>query len=136
MTLYLHRIALILSVTLISCIPCCFMNHVKENKRIPYIVKLTNKGNKTFLSSFFFFCLYQTFNKKLITPRNSTHYKEFITVFIRLSQRIKNLSYKLSSMKQDVYTFLFCFLRLSCNHFSHSSRHPYSGLSTSSLILR
>ena len=45
----LHRIALVLFVTLISCIPCCFINHEKENKRIHYNANLTNKGNKTFL---------------------------------------------------------------------------------------
>ena len=44
--LNLHRIALVLSVALISCIPCCFMNHEKRNKRIHYSANLTNKGNK------------------------------------------------------------------------------------------
>ena len=44
------------------------MNNEKENKRIQYIVNLTNKGNKT-LSFFLSFFRYQTFNKKLITTR-------------------------------------------------------------------
>ena len=34
------------------------------------------------------------------------------------------LFYILSCIKQDVYTFLFYFLRLSCSHSSHSLCHP------------
>ena len=49
---------------------------------------------------------------------------------------MKNLSYTLSCIKKDVYTFLFYFLRLSCSHSSHSLRHPSLGLSNSSLTLR
>ena len=50
--------------------------------------------------------------------------------------RMKKLSYVLSYIKQDVYTFLFYFLRLSCGHSSFSLRHLPLGLSTSSLTLR
>ena len=44
----INSIALVMSVALISCIPCCFMNHEKGNEKIPYSANLTNKGNKTF----------------------------------------------------------------------------------------
>ena len=54
----LHRIALVLFVTLISCIPCCFINHEKENKRIHYNANLTNKGNKTFLYIFIYLYIF------------------------------------------------------------------------------
>ena len=40
---------------------------------------------------------------------------------------MKNLSYRLSCIKKDVYTFLFYFLRLSCSHSSHSLHHPSFG---------
>ena len=49
---------------------------------------------------------------------------------------MKNLSYTLGWIKQDVYTFLFYFLFLSYSHSSHSPRHPSLGLSTSSLTFR
>ena len=32
------------------------------------------------------------------------------------------------AIKQDIYTFLFYFLRLSCSHSSHSLHHPSLGL--------
>ena len=44
-------------------------------------------------------------------------------------------SYTWSSIKQDVHTFLFYFLYLSCSHSSHTLCHPSFGLSTSSLTL-
>ena len=50
--------------------------------------------------------------------------------------RMKKRSYILSYIKQDVYTFLFYFLRLSCSDSSHSLRHSSLGLNTSSLTLR
>ena len=37
---------------------------------------------------------------------------------------MKKPFYTLSWMKQNVYTFLFCFLRLSCSYSSHSLHHP------------
>ena len=45
---------------------------------------------------------------------------------------MKNLSYTLNSIKKDVHTFLFYFLRLrlSCIHSSHSLHHSSLGLST------
>ena len=73
---------------------------------IHYSVNLTNKGNKAFVFfflSFFSFSWYQTFNKKLITTRNSTHSKEFLSVFISPYQRMKKLFYTLSCIKYDVY---------------------------------
>ena len=42
----------------------------------------------------------------------------------------------LSCIKQDIYTFFFYSLRLSCSHSSHPLRHPSLKLSTSSLTLR
>ena len=48
---------------------------------------------------------------------------------------MKNLSYTLSCIKKDVYTFLFYFLHLSCSHSSHSLCYPSLGLSNSSLTL-
>ena len=81
-------------------------------------------------------CCYQTFNKEPITTLDVTHYKEFITIFTSLYQRMKKLSYTLSCIKQNVYTFLFYFLRLSCSYSSHSLHHPSLGLSNSSLTLR
>ena len=91
-TLHLYRIALVLHVTLISRLPCYFLNHEKENEIIYYSWNLTNKGNKTFLSFFlsFFTIWYQMFNKKPVTTLNSTNYKEFIYVFLSLYQRMKN----------------------------------------------
>ena len=72
--------------------------------------------------------------------RNATyyksHYSEFIAVFISLYERMKKLSYILSCIKQNVYTFLFYFLCLSCSCFSHSLRHTSLRLSTSSLTLQ
>ena len=72
------------------------MNLEKENERDYYNVNLTNKGNKNYTEL-------------------DSHYKEFITVFISLYQRMKKLSYTLSCIKQDVYTFLFYFIHLSCS---------------------
>ena len=133
----MHRIALALSVVLISCIPCCFMNHEKKNKikRIHQNVNLTNKskGTRPFFLSFFW---YQTFNTKLITTRNATHYRETITALVSLYQRMKKLSYTLSCIKQNVYTFLFYFLHFSCSYSSHSLHHPSLALSSSSLTFR
>ena len=107
-----------LSVTLISCVPCCFINHEKGNKRIHYSVNLPNKGNKIFLSFFsflfFFFSFwYQLFNKKLIT-----HYTKLDSTCI----------------KQYVYTFFFYSFPLSCCHSSHSLRNPSLRLSKSSTL--
>ena len=45
------------------------------------------------------------------------------TVFTSLYQRMKKLSYTLSCIKQNVYTFLFYFLRLSCSYSSPSLYH-------------
>ena len=43
-----------------------------------------------------------------MTTRNSTHYQEFITVFISLQQKMKNLSYTLSYQTRCLYfPFLF-----------------------------
>ena len=42
--------------------------------------------------------------------RNLIHYKKFITFFVSLQMRMKKLSYILSYIKQDVYTFLSLFL--------------------------
>ena len=99
--------ALVLSVTLISCIPCCFMNHEKENKRIHYSAKLTNKGSKTFFL-FLSFWWYQTFNKKRITTRNLTHYKEFIIVFKSIAEDKKSFLYIKFFRKRCLYfPFLF-----------------------------
>ena len=42
----LHCIALVLSVTSTSCVPCFFVNPEKANKRINSSVNLPNKGNK------------------------------------------------------------------------------------------
>ena len=36
---------------------------------------------------------------------------------------MENLSYRLSCIKKDLYTFLFFFLFLSCSHSSHSLRY-------------
>ena len=49
---------------------------------------------------------------------------------------MKNLSYTLSCIKKDVYTFLSYFLRVSCSLSSHFLCHPPLGLSNSSLTLR
>ena len=49
---------------------------------------------------------------------------------------MKKKHYTLGWIKQNVYTFLFYFLRLSCSYSSHSRHHPSLGLSTSSLTLR
>ena len=49
---------------------------------------------------------------------------------------MKKLFYTLSWIKQNVYTFLFYFLRLSLSYSSHSLHHSSLGLSTSSLTLR
>ena len=85
-TIHLHRIAFVLSVTLILCKSCCFMNNEKENKRIQYIVNLTNKGNKT-LSFFLSFFRYQTFNKKLITTR-----EQVVMYLYMVPSEIKNVN--------------------------------------------
>ena len=78
------------------------------------------------------------FNKKLIIKLNAAHYKVFTTVFKSLYQRMEKLFHTLSWIKQNVYTFLFYFLRLSCSYSSDSLHHPSLplGLSTSSLTLR
>ena len=44
---------------------------------------------------------FQTFNKKLIPTQNSTHYKEFITVFTNLYLRVKKLFCTSSCINQD-----------------------------------
>ena len=49
---------------------------------------------------------------------------------------MKKLSYTLSYIKQDIYTFLLCLIRLSCSHSYNSLRHTSLGFSTSSLTLR
>ena len=54
-------------------------------------------------------CCYQTFNKEPITTWYATRYKEFITVFTSLYQRMKKLSYTLSCIKQNVFYFSFLF---------------------------
>ena len=136
-------------VNLMSCILCCFVNHEKENKRIYYSISITNEGDKTLFSFFHSLCIYlfiylfihlliwfQTFNKKLIPTQNSTHYKEFITVFTNLYLRVKKLFCTSSCINQDVYTFLFYFLHDHSSHSSHSLHHLSLGISISSLTLR
>ena len=49
---------------------------------------------------------------------------------------MKNLPYILSYIKQDVYTFLFHILCLSCSHSSYLLRHLSLRSSTSLLTLR
>ena len=49
---------------------------------------------------------------------------------------MKKLSYTLSCIKQNVYTFLFYFLHFSCSYSSHSLHHPSLALSSSSLTFR
>ena len=132
-----------------SCILFCFVNNEKENKRIYYSISITNEGDKTLLSFILYVFIYlsiylfihlliwfQTFNKKIIPTRNSTHYKEFITVFTNLYLRVKKLSCTWSCINQDIYTFLFYFLRDHSSHSSHSLHHTSLGISISSLILR
>ena len=46
---------------------------------------------------------------------------------------MKKLSYTLNCIKQNVYTFLSYFLRLSCSYSSHSLHHLSLGLCNSSL---
>ena len=46
---------------------------------------------------------------------------------------MKKLSYTLNCIKQNVYTFLSYFLRLSCSYSSHSLHHLPLGLCNSSL---
>ena len=114
-TLYLHRIAFVLSVTLLSCIPCCFINHEIENKRIHYSVNLTNKGNKTFLSfilSFFFFFFFfvvvdiRRLIKKLITTWNLTYYNNCLHK--SLAENEKSFLYiKLRQAACLYFSFLF-----------------------------
>ena len=76
------------------------------------------------------------FNKKLITTLNATHCKVFTTVFTSLYKRMEKHFYALSWIKQNVYIFLFYFLRLYCSYSSHYLHHSSLGLSTSSLTLR
>ena len=113
------------------------MNHEKENKIIYYSVNLHFFFLSFFLSSVlsFFFVFISDINKKFIATLNSTHYKEFTTVFISLYLRMRRNSYTWSSIKQDVHTFLFYFLYLSYSHYSHTPCHPSFGLSISSLTL-
>ena len=71
-----------------------------------------------------------------IKYRDYTKLNSLYEVYNCLYQRVKKLSYILSYIKQDIYTFLFYFLRVSCSHSSHSLHHPSLGPSISSLTLR
>ena len=60
-------------------------------------------------------CWYHPFNKKLFITRNSTHYKELVTVLVRNYLTMKRFSYILTYIKlyqTRFYTFLFNFLLL------------------------
>ena len=132
-----------LSVTLISCVPGCFMNREKENERILCSVNLI-KGIRHFFLSFFLSLRYQIFTKELITARNLTHYKEFITALISLYLKMKKTCLYQKTSKTTFILFLFISIRLSCIHFFsciHSSqpsylRHPSLVLNTWSVFAR
>ena len=93
-------------------------------------------GMRHFFLLLFIFVNIRNLIKNLITTRNSTHYKQFITALTSIYLKMKKLSCISSYIKQDVYNFLFNFFRLFCSHYSHSLRHPSLGLSTRLLTLR
>ena len=107
---------LLMSVTLISCVPRCFINHKKESKIMRYNVNLI-KGIRHFFLSFFFcfcFCLFLFlfffcfvfWYQAWITARNPTHYKEFITDFISLYPLIM-IKLKFHQTRYLYFPFLF-----------------------------
>ena len=66
------------------------------------------------------YCWYQIFNKKLIITRNSTHYKEFITVLVSLYLRMKKNSYITFFLLYVTRLLILCVISLSDSALTHS----------------
>ena len=91
-----------LPATLISCVPCCFMNHEKENKNS--LVYKSNNGNKIV-----FFLLFFVVVVVVVNIRHAIKNSSLPETQLSLNLRMNKLSYILSYIKQDIYTFLFYF---------------------------
>ena len=126
----------VLSVTLISCIPCCFMNHEKTKECIN--VKWTNKWSKTLFSVFLpFFLFYITRLIKNSSLQEIDSLKEvYDCLYKSLPESDETFLYiKLHQTRCLYIHFLLSFFRLSCSHSSHSLRLCSLGFSSSSLTL-